>query len=132
MERGTPTHTHAWGANVGKFVYDFSFPGGEWTNVTVSARLSSEHPWYSSPQNHFSDVTLIVNEDEYPSKRVIPDNGSGDFYTWPINPAGLLEGYNTLSLAVKGNAPYRNGLCIYHRALDPTHTDCSIFIRAIA
>ena len=129
MERGTPTHTHVWGANFGAHAYDFALPEGAWINAMVSARLSSEHPWYSSPLNHFSDATLVLNGRDYPSKRVIPDNGSGRFYTWRINPHDLRQGSNVLKLGVKKNATYRNGLCIYRRALFPDQTDCAIVIR---
>ena len=111
-DRGA-THTHAWGANVGAFVYAFSCSPRGWTKSRVSARLSSEHPWYSAPQNHFSDVTLVVNGREYPSQRVAPDDGSGRMYEWAIDPADLREGDNELRLSVKRVADYRHGMCIY-------------------
>jgi hypothetical protein len=120
--------THAWGASHGSFSYAFSLPPGAWTKATVSARLSSEHPWYSSPPNYFSDVALGVNEWSYPSKRVIPDNGSGIVYLWFVNPNRLREGFNKLTLLVKRNAPYRNGLCIYHRAVIPDERDHPIAV----
>src|SRR5262249_47303922 len=119
FEKGNPTHTHVWGANVGAFVYHFVLPRGERAEFAVSARLSSEHPWSSSPPNHFTDATLIVNGRDYPSKRVIADNGSGQIYTWTVSPDDLREGSNRLSLGVKKNATYRNGLCVYHLALAP-------------
>lgn len=124
------THTHAWGANHGCYAYAFSWPDGSWSRVEVKARLSSEHPWYSSPANHFSDVTLVVNGNHYPSQRVIPDNGSGRVYRWSVEPQHVLAGENVLSFAVRRNARYRNGLCIYHRALVADHEDCPIAITA--
>jgi hypothetical protein len=129
VERGA-THTHAWGANVGSFVYKFSFPDGQWSSVRITARMSSEHPWYSSPRDHFSDVTLILNGSRYPSKRVLPDNGSGLTYTWDVEVGDLHVGENRLVFAVKATAGYRNGLCIYHRALVAGETDAAIIVVA--
>jgi hypothetical protein len=128
-ERGA-THTHAWGANFGSFVYTFSWPAGTWISANISARLSSEHPWYSSPPNYFSDVALVINGWAYPSKRVIPDNGSGRVYIWPVMPGSLQEGRNELKFVVKKNAAYRNGLCIYYQAVILGERDYPIVIRA--
>lgn len=130
FEKGNPTHTHVWGANVGAFVYEFALPGGPWETATVSARLSSEHPWYSSPPNHFTTVTLALNGRHYPARLVMPDNGSGQVYSWSVSPADLRDDANRLSLGVKKNAAYRNGLCVYHRALAPGHADHWITVRA--
>jgi hypothetical protein len=122
------THTHAWAANHGCYAYAFTWPDGRWSQVDVRARLSSEHPWYSSPPNHFSDVTLLVNAHAYPSRRVIADNGSGREYHWCVEPEHLLAGENVLRFAVRRNARYRNGLCIYYRAVVAENEDCPITI----
>jgi hypothetical protein len=126
------THTHAWAANHGCYAYAFSWPQGSWVTVELTARLSSEHPWYSSPANHFSDVTLLLNGHAYPSRRVIPDDGSGRVYRWSINPQHLIAGENEIAFAVRRNSLYRNGLCIYHRALVHGETDCPIALSAKA
>lgn len=68
-------------------------------------------------------MALSVNGSVYPSKRVIPDNGWGAVYAWSIKPDHLQEGPNKLTFLVKRNAPYRNGLCIYHRAVIPGEQD---------
>jgi hypothetical protein len=85
----------------------------------LRARLSSEHAWYSSPPNHFTDLTLSVNTSEYPSRRIIPDNGTGRNYEWRIDAADLFPGRNVIKFVVPRNAAYHNGLCIYDDALVP-------------
>jgi hypothetical protein len=122
------THAHAWAANHGCYAYAFPWPDGTWSRVTVTARLSSEHPWYSSPPNHFSDVTLAINGHRHPSRRVLPDNGSGREYHWTIDPQHLHAGGNELRLMVRPSAPYRHGLCIYDRAVVPGFHDAPITI----
>lgn len=124
------THTHAWAANRGCYAYGFQWPAVEANAIQVAARLSSEHPWYSSPPNHFSDVTLVVNDHAYPSIRVIPDNGSGMVYRWALNAEHLCSGANILRLAVPRKAPYGNGLCVYHKAVVPGYEDCPIVLSA--
>ncbi len=125
------THTHVWAADYGRYVYAFAWPDAEVESVELTARLSSEHPWYSSPINHFSDVTLSVNDCAYPFIRVIPDNGSGQVYRWAIDPRQLHAGINHLSFEVARSAVYRNGLCIYDRAVKPGQQSCPIRITGL-
>jgi hypothetical protein len=125
------THTHAWAANRGAYVYEFDWPAAVPRRAEVSARLSSEHPWYSSPANHFSDVSLLVNERRHPSRRVIPDNGSGRVYRWEIDGRDLRQGRNELRFAISRYAPYRNGLCIYYEAVVDGEDDHPIRVRAL-
>ncbi len=123
-------HTHAWGANIGAFIYECSLPTGPWLSARLSARLSSEYPWFSAPPNHFSDITLVVNGTAYPATRVIPDDGSGHIYDWSLNPRDLVGGRNEIAFVVKKSATYRNGLCIYHRAVVPNERDYPILLEA--
>jgi hypothetical protein len=123
-------HTHAWGANIGSFVYSFSLPSGPWISARLSARLSSEYAWFSAPPNHFSDVAVEINGAMHPARRVIPDNGTGRIYAWSLDPVHLQEGRNELGFVIKAGAPYRNGLCIYHRAVVPNERDYAILLEA--
>lgn len=109
------THTHAYGRDVGRFTYHFSLANV--TSVLVSARLSSEFVFYSAPPDGFSDVTLFINNEPLYAQRVIPDNGSGQNYSWSVGSALLHPGDNTISFAVLPDAAYRHGVAIYYQSL---------------
>lgn len=92
--------------------------------LQISACLSSEFsPLAPDPNDvtYSSDVTLVVNDVEIDTKRVIPDNGYGEVYSWKVTSPELLKrialryGSNYISFQVKKNAEYRNGMVIYSR-----------------
>ena len=123
------THTHAYGNDTGAFAYRFSLPSAAGRGAEVTARLSSNFPYYSAPSDGFSDVTLVINGSSTSLQRVIPDNGTGANYTWRIDPHLLRTGVNTLGFAVRSDATYRNGLCIYYKAVVPGEADEPIVVQ---
>lgn len=128
-QRGA-THLHAWGRDVGKFEYSFTPPTVQVCSVEVSARLSSDYQWYSAPADGFSDVEVSLGPATAELQRVMPDNGSGQVYTWRFDPSVIDSGYNVpLEFRVRSDAPYRHGLCIYGRAVAAGYQDEPIRIR---
>ncbi len=120
------THTHAFGSAVGALTYAFDLDGGTSGIATITARLSSEHGMYSAPADWVSDVTLLVNGNPVGTVQVIPDDGSGQPYTWGFDASLLRSGTNSLSFGVSANAANRHGLCIYGRSLVADQPDSLI------
>jgi len=124
---------HVYGIGSGRITYLFNISdssvAGRTTNVKVSARLSSNYPWFTAPADGYSDVTLYFNGDEISTLRVMPDNGAGKIYTWNFGPELILYGKNALSFVVKSGAAYKNGLCIYYDSLTSSLDDCAIVLK---
>ena len=123
------THAHAYGSGTGQLSYTLDLPSLTGGTVTISARLSAEHAFYSAPSDQQSDVTLIVNGTNNATQRVIADNGSGQLYTWQARASDLRVGTNTITFAVRASSEKRNGLCIYGEALATGETDAYIELR---
>ena len=84
-------------------------------NIEISVTLSSELEKTTSSNILFSsDVILIVNGVEQPPRNVIPDDAQGKRYTWNVlSKLFMPNQQNSIAFAVKNNAFYKNGLCIY-------------------
>jgi hypothetical protein len=123
------THAHVFGRSVGSFAYEFIRPTVIAQGAELSARLSSEFPYYSAPADGYSDVSLFVNNVFLGTQRVLPDNGSGAIYRWPFDPSRLRTGTNRIDFVVSGSQAYVNGLCIYGQALAPGAVDQPITLQ---
>lgn len=124
------THTHVYGKTAGKFTYYFSLPSGKYSEGKLSARLSSEFPYFGdqTPKDGYSDVALYINNSFIGTKTVIPDNGSGAWYSWAV-PAGILrEGSNRIEFVVQPNGRYSNGLSIYEKSLTGNEQNAQIIV----
>jgi len=115
------SYLHAYGSGSGKITYQFYISDenvkNRKTNVTVTARLSSNFPYYTAPDDGYSDVTLFLNGYDIETQRVIPDNGQGKEYTWQFMTDQLLVGDNSFSFNVKNSSTYQNGICVYYDSL---------------
>lgn len=108
-----------WMRAVGSITYPFSVPKIEGEEATVMVKLSSElgpkvEGTVNGDPKYSSDVVLVVNDVEYISQNVSPDDGQGKFYSWTI-PAHTLKvgNENSLSLVIKKDAKHKNGLTIF-------------------
>lgn len=126
-------YLHTYGIGSGKITYSFSISNPKVANdnkiVTVSARLSSNFPYFTAPANGFSDVTLLLNGDEFGTYRVVPDDGKGQVYTWQFVTDQLLYGSNSLCFLVKASSTYQNGICIYYDSVKSGVEDAAITVR---
>lgn len=113
------THTHAYGRSVGQLSYNFDAPARTDLRglVRITARLSSELPFYSAPPTATSDVVLLVNGVQAGAAKVIADNGSGQEYSFLVNAIRIPNGPNRIAFAVDNHSTPRNGICIYQKAL---------------
>ncbi len=112
--------THVYARSAGSTTYLFNLPGeaGPWkANVTVTARLSSEFPYCTAPADGYSDVSLYLNDRWAGTRRVMPDDGRGQMYSWKFPTDLLLAGRNRLQFRVEADAQYQNGVCIYYESV---------------
>ncbi len=123
------THTHAFGANSGGLSYLFRIPEIPILAADITARLSSEFPFYRGPKNGQSDITLFVNGQRLTTIKVISDNGSGEPYTWEIPSHLLRVGENRVDFRVLPSSKDRNGLCIYDQCVNGREPDSPIQLR---
>lgn len=126
-KQGCKRH-HAVGNTWGRFVYRFRVPAlARVGQPRLSATLSSEHAWWSAPADWDSDVRVTVNGTLVATTRVIPDDGAGRTYTWPV-PAGLVEpGKSVLvGFEVAQDAARRHGLCVYSQSMVPGVPDATV------
>ena len=114
-ETAPPAHIYA--RAVGSISFTIAIPEAIKVSkdAELTARLSSELKMTKSNDKAFSsDITLLVNDNEYETKNVIPDNISGAIYTWKIPSSAFVgDKINTITFMVKPNASYKNGLAIY-------------------
>lgn len=129
LARNGATHTHVYGEDVGSFYYTANLSEVGSNGADLSVRLSSDKPQFKAGPTKYSDVTLLVNGEAQPRRRVAPDNGSGTIYTWPIDPSLLKTGFNQIEFRVESDAVFTNGLAIYARAVSADYTDEWITIR---
>jgi hypothetical protein len=119
-QRNNATYTHAYGRDVGRFVYTFNLDSADVERFSVSARVSSEIGANKiGPAEPESDVYLKVNGVLADIVTVIPDDQSGARVEWEMNQARLRTGTNTLEFGVTDDATHKNGLCIYWKPLKP-------------
>lgn len=113
--------THVYAKATGVTTYQFELPkqADQWNAyVTVTARLSSEFPYFKAPSDGYSDISLYLNGRWAGIKRVMPDDGKGQIYSWKFPTDLLYVGWrNKLQFSVSNNAEYKNGLCIYFESL---------------
>jgi serine/threonine protein kinase len=130
--RNDATYTHAYGRDVGRFVYSFNVEPGAVGTATVSARVSSELPGGVTPQgDEASDVYVKMNGTLADVVTVIPDDQSGARVEWELNMAKLRVGSNTVEFGVAEDATNRHGLCIYWKPLKPGYEDEPITIAVV-
>ncbi|MFD1150107.1 hypothetical protein [Saccharothrix hoggarensis] len=123
------THAHAYGNSVGSFVYRVTLGEFEGGQVELSARLSADTQYQTDSEDQRTDVTVIVNGTRLPSRRVMPDDGSGAHYRWRFDASALRRGENTIEFAVERGAEFANGLAIYGGAIADGEVDEHITLR---
>jgi hypothetical protein len=130
--RNDATYTHAYGRDVGRFVYSFNVEPGRAGTATISARVSSELPGGVTPRgDEASDVYVKVNGTLADVVTVVPDDQSGVRVKWDLKTAKLRAGSNTVEFGVAEDAPNRHGLCIYWKPLKPGYDDEPITIAVV-
>lgn len=117
------THAHAYGNSIGWFVYHVDIGSFQGARAELKARLSADAIGYSDPADKYSDVTLTINDTQFPIRRVMPDDARGAYYTWQFDAKLLRHGRNTIKFTVERNTQFPNGLCIYGGAIAPGYTD---------
>lgn len=93
----------------------------------LSAALSTEHPGWRAPADHRSLVRVLVNGETLALQTVIPDDGLGKTYTWPV-PKRLVQpgAAVTVRFEVEQAARDRNGLCIYGHSMKAGVPDATV------
>lgn len=106
-------YPYVFGSGSGRFLYPFKLDENpkSFFKATVSARLSSAY--MDSKNRSQSDVTLLLNNNKYLTKRVVAFNELGMVYTWDLKVKDLVKGTNKIEFRVSGNSALKNGLSIY-------------------
>jgi hypothetical protein len=121
---GGDTFEHQYGGK-GSGYYEYRFRGLDQppSSFVVRARMSAESNSVGAPEEK-SEVTLSVNGVEVGTQIVVPDDTQGQVYEWKVDDPGRIKDLNLkpghqniLRFAVKDEARFRNGICLYGAAL---------------
>ncbi len=109
---------HAYGRRTGWFEFLFRGPGFTPSKVEIRARMSSEYPGRHGPSHGFSQVSVLIDGVRVGERRVMPDNGVGEWYSVTVEDDKLLRslrrGRHTLRFQVV-EGPEANGVALFGR-----------------
>ncbi len=116
------------GISVGFFIYKFKGTREQVNKISVSARMTAEYAGDGAEPGDVSDVTVLINDVEAGTKKVMHDDFYGEIYHWNITDKELIKkmkigNANFLKFEVKPDAENKQGLCIYGKALVPAEEE---------